>query len=81
MAHDSPNPDHGHPAQATLSVARPLGCPFRSGEPAPERITDKIYGETQTISVLHMADIPDVDLSKVRASELSLAVFALAVSA
>lgn len=38
---------------------------YNSGEPAPERITDKIYGETTKVSVLNMADIPDVDLSKV----------------
>lgn len=38
---------------------------YSAGEPAPEKITDKIYGETQNISVLKMADIPDVDLSKV----------------
>eukprot|EP00878_Enallax_costatus_P002896 GHUV01003090.1.p1 GENE.GHUV01003090.1~~GHUV01003090.1.p1 ORF type:complete len:440 (+),score=170.70 GHUV01003090.1:566-1885(+) len=35
-----------------------------AGEPAPEKITDKIYGETQEISTLKMADIPDVDLNK-----------------
>jgi hypothetical protein len=38
---------------------------YTAGEPAPEKITDKIYGETTSISVLKMADIPDVDLSKV----------------
>jgi phosphoglucomutase len=38
---------------------------YRAGEPAPEKITDKIYAETQKISALKMADIPDVDLSKV----------------
>ena len=37
---------------------------YSSGEPAPEKITDKIYGFTQTVSELNMADIPDVDLSK-----------------
>ena len=37
---------------------------YSSGEPAPEKITDKIYGFTQTVDVLKMADIPDVDLSK-----------------
>ncbi|GIL75681.1 hypothetical protein Vretimale_15247 [Volvox reticuliferus] len=37
---------------------------YTGGEPAPERITDKIYGETTKVSVLNMADIPDVDLSK-----------------
>jgi phosphoglucomutase len=39
---------------------------YTAGEPAPEKITDKIYGETTSISVLKMADISDVDLSKVR---------------
>lgn len=38
---------------------------YKAGEPAPEKITDKIFAETQKISALHMADIPDVDLSKV----------------
>ncbi len=38
---------------------------YNSGEPAPERITDKIYGETTKVAVLNVADIPDVDLSKV----------------
>ncbi|KAF6254198.1 phosphoglucomutase [Scenedesmus sp. NREL 46B-D3] len=38
---------------------------YTAGEPAPEKITDKIYGETTSISVLKMADIPDVDLAKV----------------
>jgi phosphoglucomutase len=38
---------------------------YKSGEPAPERITDKIFGETEKISVIKMADIPDVDLNKV----------------
>lgn len=37
-----------------------------AGEPAPEKITDKIYGETQKISTLKMGEIPDVDLNKVR---------------
>jgi len=38
---------------------------YSSGEPAPEKITDEIYGFTQTVDTLKMADIPDVDLSKV----------------
>ncbi|EFN54324.1 hypothetical protein CHLNCDRAFT_58243 [Chlorella variabilis] len=38
---------------------------YSAGEPAPEKITDKIFGFTETISELKMADIPDVDLSKV----------------
>ena len=37
---------------------------YSSGEPAPEKITDAIYGFTQTVDTLKMADIPDVDLSK-----------------
>ena len=36
---------------------------YSSGEPAPEKITDKIYGFTQTVDVLKMADIPEIDLS------------------
>jgi phosphoglucomutase len=38
---------------------------YSAGEPAPEKITDKIYGETQKVNVLKMAEIPDIDLSKV----------------
>jgi len=38
---------------------------YSSGEPAPEKITDKIFGETVKISTLAMADIPDIDLSTV----------------
>lgn len=37
---------------------------YSSGEPAPERITDAIYGFTQNISELKIADIPDTDLSQ-----------------
>ena len=33
------------------------------GEPAPERVTDAIYGFTQGITTLRAADMPDVDLS------------------
>ena len=36
---------------------------YSSGEPAPEKITDAIYGFTQTVDTLKMADIPDVDLA------------------
>ncbi|KAL5976554.1 hypothetical protein ACLOJK_020887 [Asimina triloba] len=36
---------------------------YSSGQPAPETITDKIYGNTLSISEIKMADIPDVDLS------------------
>ena len=39
---------------------------YKAGEPAPEKITDKIFTETEKISVVKMADIPDVDLSKAR---------------
>lgn len=41
---------------------------YSSGEPAPEKITDTIFGFTQSISELNMADIPDVDLSTVGVS-------------
>jgi len=37
---------------------------YKAGEPAPERITDKIFTETEKISTIKMADIPDVDLNK-----------------
>nr|AFY26896.1 phosphoglucomutase [Morella rubra] len=37
---------------------------YRSGQPAPESITDKIYGNTLSINEINMADIPDVDLSR-----------------
>ncbi|KAK0596014.1 hypothetical protein LWI29_012008 [Acer saccharum] len=36
---------------------------YSSGQPAPESITDKIYGNTLSISEIKVADIPDVDLS------------------
>ncbi|KAK4280432.1 hypothetical protein QN277_012057 [Acacia crassicarpa] len=36
---------------------------YSSGQPAPESITDKIYGNTLSMSELKVADIPDVDLS------------------
>ncbi|KAK9724528.1 hypothetical protein RND81_05G079800 [Saponaria officinalis] len=38
---------------------------YNSGQPAPESITDKIYGNTLSISEIKMANIPDVDLSRV----------------
>lgn len=38
---------------------------YSGGEPAPERITNKIYDETMKIKELKMADIPEVDLNKV----------------
>ncbi|CAH9094302.1 unnamed protein product [Cuscuta epithymum] len=37
---------------------------YSSGQPAPESITDKIYGNTLSISEIKVADIPDVDLSQ-----------------
>ncbi|OAY48214.1 phosphoglucomutase, chloroplastic isoform X2 [Manihot esculenta] len=37
---------------------------YNSGQPAPESITDKIYGNTLSISEIKVADIPDVDLSR-----------------
>ncbi|KAH1075494.1 hypothetical protein J1N35_027999 [Gossypium stocksii] len=37
---------------------------YNSGQPAPESITDKIYGNTLSISEIKMAEIPDVDLSR-----------------
>ena len=45
---------------------------YSAGEPAPERITDKIFGETIKISTLKFADVPDVDLSKVKAGRCLL---------
>ncbi|ONK72704.1 uncharacterized protein A4U43_C04F22250 [Asparagus officinalis] len=38
---------------------------YNSGQPAPESITDKIYGNTLSISEIKVADIPDVDLSRI----------------
>ncbi|KAH9626058.1 hypothetical protein KSS87_001983 [Heliosperma pusillum] len=38
---------------------------YSSGQPAPESITDKIYGNTLSISEIKIANIPDVDLSRV----------------
>ncbi|KAK7268719.1 hypothetical protein RIF29_21426 [Crotalaria pallida] len=38
---------------------------YSSGQPAPKSITDKIYGNTLSISEIKIADIPDVDLSNV----------------
>eukprot|EP00208_Stichococcus_sp_RCC1054_P002668 CAMPEP_0206134820 /NCGR_PEP_ID=MMETSP1473-20131121/224_1 /ASSEMBLY_ACC=CAM_ASM_001109 /TAXON_ID=1461547 /ORGANISM="Stichococcus sp, Strain RCC1054" /LENGTH=557 /DNA_ID=CAMNT_0053526443 /DNA_START=244 /DNA_END=1917 /DNA_ORIENTATION=- len=38
---------------------------YNSGEPAPERITDKIFSFTEKIDSISQADIPDVDLSKI----------------
>ncbi|XP_015877994.3 phosphoglucomutase, chloroplastic isoform X1 [Ziziphus jujuba] len=37
---------------------------YSSGQPAPESITDKIYGNTLSISEIKIADIADVDLSR-----------------
>ena len=38
--------------------------PVVPAQPAPEKITDKIFGETTSISEIKMGDIPDIDLSK-----------------
>ncbi|CAL4941355.1 unnamed protein product [Urochloa decumbens] len=38
---------------------------YSSGQPAPEIITDQIYGNTLSISEIKTADIPDVDLSSI----------------
>lgn len=37
---------------------------YSSGQPAPETITDQIYGNTLSISEIKLADIPDVDLTQ-----------------
>ncbi|KAG6746416.1 hypothetical protein POTOM_050956 [Populus tomentosa] len=42
---------------------------YNSGQPAPESITDKIYGNTLSISEIKMADIPDVNLSSLGVTE------------
>ncbi|CAM8937453.1 unnamed protein product [Rhodiola kirilowii] len=42
---------------------------YSSGQPAPESITDKIYGNTLAISEIKMAEIPDVDLSQLGTSK------------
>ncbi|OVA00169.1 Alpha-D-phosphohexomutase superfamily [Macleaya cordata] len=42
---------------------------YNSGQPAPESITDKIYGNTLSISEIKMAAIPDVDLSRLGVTE------------
>ncbi|MCL7033988.1 hypothetical protein MKW94_011226, partial [Papaver nudicaule] len=42
---------------------------YSSGQPAPESITDKIYGNTLSISEIKTAAIPDVDLSHLGVTE------------
>ena len=42
---------------------------YRSGEPAPEHITDAIFGFTQSIAEIRRADIPDTDLSALGSSQ------------
>lgn len=42
---------------------------YSSGQPAPESITDKIYGNTLSISEIKVADIPDTDLSHLGVAE------------
>jgi phosphoglucomutase len=39
---------------------------WSAGEPAPEKVTDRIYEETTKIAEIRMGDVPDVDLDKVR---------------
>ncbi|XP_042048917.1 phosphoglucomutase, chloroplastic-like [Salvia splendens] len=41
---------------------------YSSGQPAPESITDKIYGNTLSISEIKVADIPDINLSQLGAT-------------
>ncbi|KAL1565594.1 phosphoglucomutase (alpha-D-glucose-1,6-bisphosphate-dependent) [Salvia divinorum] len=38
---------------------------YSSGQPAPESITDKIYGNTLSISEIKVAEIPDINLSQI----------------
>lgn len=38
---------------------------YSSGQPAPESITDKIYGNTHFISEIKLAETPDIDLSRI----------------
>lgn len=38
---------------------------YCSGQPAPESVTDKIYGNTLSISEIKMAVFPDIDLSSI----------------
>ncbi|KAI5670161.1 hypothetical protein M9H77_10525 [Catharanthus roseus] len=42
---------------------------YSSGQPAPESITDKIYGNTLSISEIKIADIPDIDLTRIGVSK------------
>lgn len=39
---------------------------WSAGEPAPEKVTDRIYEETVKIGELRFGEVPDVDLDKVR---------------
>eukprot|EP00241_Pyramimonas_parkeae_P004095 CAMPEP_0114248876 /NCGR_PEP_ID=MMETSP0058-20121206/13817_1 /TAXON_ID=36894 /ORGANISM="Pyramimonas parkeae, CCMP726" /LENGTH=610 /DNA_ID=CAMNT_0001362333 /DNA_START=89 /DNA_END=1921 /DNA_ORIENTATION=+ len=43
---------------------------YSSGEPAPEKITDAIFGYTTSIQEIKMADFADVDLGTVGVTEL-----------
>lgn len=38
---------------------------YSSGQPAPETITDKIFGNTLSMLEIKIADIPDVDLTQI----------------
>lgn len=40
---------------------------YSSGEPAPERITEKIFAQTQSVTELKFGNIPDTDLSDIGA--------------
>lgn len=42
---------------------------YKSGQPAPESITDKIYDNTMKITEIKMADIPDINLSEIGTTE------------
>ncbi|PIA49779.1 hypothetical protein AQUCO_01300484v1 [Aquilegia coerulea] len=42
---------------------------YNSGQPAPESITDKIYGNTLSIFEIKIANVPDVNLSKIGVTE------------
>lgn len=43
---------------------------YTGGEPAPESITDQIFGYTQSVTELKMAEFDDVDLTTIGTTEL-----------
>lgn len=45
---------------------------YHSGEPAPEKITDRIFAETKAISEIKRAELPDVDLGALGTREFAL---------